>query len=871
MNVERKVRRFRIVCGFLIVFSLLFGKIYAVDGFYSLWDFIYMLRSGIIWKSELDSLVSAGFSIFAVIGNLLYLIRTIWLIKGKSLKTFEFISGLGFVLYTLSVYPGGQMVVGGVNFALVIIDYMGARWIEERDEMDRKYQEMKARERAEKEEMKRVRYFPGRYPIEFFRMIRKNAAYSKKGQMILASGCFLTAAFMYIMLTMYGLISQVHGEEDLIVGFGLARIFKQTGLLIALCSILMMTMIISYYIKDQGKANRILVILGMRSRTIYLMFGIVFTANIVLSGIAGIIFGGAASYIVRDIWQSALTNNGAVVSLASAISLKTVGLGLLGYLVIVVLSLGFNQENVLNLARSMNMNAEVQKEKRLNKYSLLLVIIGLIFCAISIRIYFSRSWAETMYIHMFTVLGLYLLIKGGTGIYLSVLEKHRDKYNRHLIARRPLYYRYAKSTWNIFYLSVLHLFTLAVFAVQLTGGYLKQNIGEMFPYDIVCTAYDADMEELDEIAQKHGAGAQVYPMLRITSIYGSDAMNKQWGTSGRPVQWPQGQHIAVSESTYRALKKAQGKEPAKLDLTGDEIHVVYQQDLSEKAHTIDWDTNRVHKMLRIGQPLMRYNPASYESIFPERIIKSEERDCMTGTFHQGMQDNLVVFSDQYFEEEYIRISEYNKEQWSQREAADSDEWKSYTYTHTANMTEGPTQLVCYEVPKQEYEGMLEDMSYLTEKHKFDRTWDSSILPFYGKQQMVVDAGAEIFFRKLVYLFIVILLAVMGLFQYYVKFESESRELSWQNSFLKKLGMREKDRKKALAGQMKIFAVLPLAIGTCGGIIFGGLIIKARLYTPHEILSFLIAGGIIYFIYIGIWVLWYLWIKRLIWRQAEWEK
>lgn len=871
MNVERKVRRFRIVCGFLIVFSMLFCKILVLDGFYSLWDFVYLMRDTSIWEGETASLVVLCFGIFAVIAILLYLIRTIWLIKGKSLKTFEFLPGVGFGFFVVSVIAGGQMYIGLVNIAFVIIDYMGSRWIEERDEMNRKYEEMKARERYEKEEKKRVRYFPGRYPEEFFRMIRKNASYNKKGQMILASGCFLTAAFMYIILTMYGLISQVHGEEDFLFGFGLARIFKQTGFLMALCSILMMTMIIGYYIKDQNKSNSLLVILGMRSRTIYLMFGIVFSANAFISGVAGILFGGAASYIIRDIWQSSLTNNGAVVNLASAISVRTIGLGILGYLVIVLLSLGFNQENVLNLARSMNMNTQVEKEKRGKKYNLILVILGLLLLAVSIRIYFSRSWAETMYIHIFTVLGVYLLIKGGTAICLNRLERHRDRYNRNLIANRPLYYRFQKSTWNLFYLSVLHLFILSMFGVQLAGGLLKQNIPEMFPYSIVCTAYDADMEDLDAIAKKHGAEASVYPMLRITSIYGSDAINKQWGPYLRPVQWPQGQHIAISESTYRALKEALGKTPEKLDLSDDEIHVVYQQDLSAKAHTIDWDTNRIHKMLRIGQPLMSYNTGIYEKIFPERIIKSEERDCLTGTFHQGMEDNLVVFNDQYFEEEYQRISTYNKEQWSLREAADIDEWRAYpSYSRPSNMTEGPTQLICWNVPEKEYEGMLKDMDYLTDKHAFDRDWDSAILPFYGKQQMIVDTGAEIFFRKLVYLFILILMTIMGLFQYYVKFESEARELNWQNNFLRKLGMRQNDRKKALAGQMKIFAVLPLAVGTLGGIIFGGLTVRARLYDSKEVLGFLIAGGIIYLVYVGVWVLWYFWIKRMIWRQAEWE-
>ena len=869
MNAERKARRFRVICGLVVFFSVLFCKINTDTGFRSLWDILYMIRDGMLrdgnWGVRLHWMVAFA----GLLANSLYFIRSIWLMRGRKMGFFEVLPGVGLILYVMSAGFALQPYAF-VGIMVLIFDYMGARWIEEREAINKAYEEQKARELAEKEEIKRVRHFPGRYPEEFFQMIRKNAVYGKKGQMILSAGCILISAFMYIMLTMYGLISQVHGEEDFALGFGLARIFRQTGLLMGLCSILMMTMIISHYIKDQKKSNRLLVILGMRSRTVYLMFGIVFAANVILSGIAGTVIGGAAAYLVRDIWQSGLTNNGVAVELASAISGKTIGMGILGYLVIVLLSLGFNQENVLNLARSMNMNAEVQKEKRGKKHALLLAVFGTLLWLISIRIYWSRSWAETMFIHILTVLGLYLLLVGGISIYLSRLEHRKDKYYRSLLAKRPLYYRCNKSTWNLFYLSVIHLFILAVFAIQLTGGLLHQNIARLYPYDIVCTAYDADMQELGEIAKEHDAKVQVYPMLRITSIYGSDAPNIQWG-GVRPIQWPQGQHIAVSESTYRALKEAQGKTPMKLNLTGDEIHVVYQQDLSAKAHTIDWDTNRIHKMLRIGQPMMNYVTADYEKVFPERKTKSEELDSLTGVFHEGMEDNLVVFNDVYFEKEYERISDYNRKQWSQREAADADDWNHYTYTHTANMTEGPTQLLCIDVPEKEYAGMLKDMDYLVEKHAFDSAWDSAILPFYGKQQMIVDTGAEIFFRKLVYLFIVVLLSIMGLFQYYVKFESEAGELKWQNQFLKKLGLREKERKAVLTGQMKIFAVLPLIIGTCGGILFGGLSVKARLYDAAALRSFLLTGAVVYLIYIGIWIIWYLWIKKLIWRQAEWEK
>lgn len=867
MKVEQEKRRFKIIAGFVIFFVLLFEKIWITDGQYSIWEIMFRISGGGFGKLGIPEILHLCLVIPALLTNVLYLIRSICLIMNKDNRFFEYLPPIGVGTYMIAIAVGLQFYFM-INISLCIVDFMVTRWLEERDAINAAYEKQKALEQAEKEERKRIRYFPGRYPQEFFRMIRKNYRYGKSGHMILSAGCFLTAACMYILLTMYSLITQVHGQEDIFSTNGLQHFFLQTGILVVVFAVLMMTMLVSYYIKDQKNMNRLLVILGMRSRTVYLMFALLFGVNMVIAGILGTAGGMAVSWVLRDIWQSGFSSSGAAVVLESAISFRTVIFGLLGYLLVIFLSLAFNQENILNLARSMDRNTEVQKEKRSGRYAGRLICIGVLILVCGIRLLFARSWTESLYIPMFTIIGILLLLMGGTKIYLSWLEKDTDRYNEKLFSRRPLYYRYWKSLWNLFYLSVLHFFVLAVFGVQLAGAVMKQNIADLYPYDIVCNVYDADVEELTGIAKEHNAEMAVYPMFRMTSVYGSDKP-AMWG-GPRPVQWPQGQHAAISESTYRQMKEALGKTPKDLDLSGNEMHVVYQQDVSVKARTIDWDTARIEKRLRIGQPLMRYNPADIDNVFPVWQIKSEERDILSGAYHQGMEENLIVFADEYFDKEFARIEAYNEKQWPLREEASYDDWKVYTYSHKANMTEGPTRLFCITVPSGEYEGMAADIEYLDERHQFDRVWDESIHSFYAKQQMLADTGAEILFRRLVFLFILMLLTIMGFFQYYVKFESEAKEISWQNQFLKKLGMREDERKRVIASQLKLFLILPLAVGLCGGIIFAGFTMRARLYEAGELLSYGGAAVIVYLVYIGFWMVWYLWMKRLIWRQAQWE-
>lgn len=869
MRIEKKTRRFQIVCGFLLFFSIFFMKLSTEWGWCSIWDVLFKMSDGTFFEQDTAMIISAGTMIFVILNNILYLIRSIWLFRRKVPHYMRYIM-LGFGVFTSYGAAQFGQFYATVSLAIIAVDFMGTRFIEEVDAANAAYKAQKAADKAEKERLKRIQHFPGKYPVEFFRMIRKNYVYGKRGQLILGAGCFLTSSFLYIMFTMYSMVGQVHGEEDLVTVNGLAQIFLQTGFLVILLSITMMVMLISYYIKDQKKANRLMVIMGMRSRTVYLMVAVTFGFNMILGGVTGIVCGIVISSIMRSVIQSGLLHTtGGEVVLSSAVSMKSVGIALLVYLLVVLIALFLDQDYVRGLIRTTDMNSEVQREKRIRRYIPLFILSGILFCFLEWKLYTIRGWAESMYIQFFGVVGILLLIMGVSAFYLNRLERNQDRYNRKIIVSRPFYYRYWNSTLNLFYMSMVHFFVLAVFGLQFIGALPKQNVEELYPYDIVCTAYDVEMEELSDIAEKHGVQEQAYPMVRMTSVYGSDKMNPDWA-GGRPIQWPQGQHIAISESTYRTLKEAIGKQPEELDLTGDEMHIVYQQDISVKANTIDWDTGRVDKRLRIGQPLTYYNTLQVDDIFPVWTVKSEERDVLTGAFHQGMQDNLIVFQDEYFNQQYDRISSYNKEQWSLRENATYNEWDLYTAYNPCNMTEGPTQLLCFTVPADEYEGMLTDLAYLEEKYYFDKMWDDTIHQFYGKQQMKIDAETEILFRRLVNLFVLLLLAIMGFFQYFVRYQSEVRELRWQNGFLKKLGMREKERKKALAGQMKLFAILPLVIGGGAGIVFSWLTVKARLYNSVEIQNYMAAGVVVYLVYILACIAWYFIMKRMIWRQAEWE-
>lgn len=860
MKYKQGAVRLHIIFGLLIFLSTFVEKFIVKEEYYFIWDIIIKLRDDRFVFDNLDIIVSLLMIIPVIFISIIYLIRSVWFIKHPNSGDLGFIPMLALLGYAMVLIITFQPYLL-TNIILLVVDYMAARWLEERDAFNAAYKEQKKRERAEKEEKKRVRYFPGKYPPEFFTIVKR--VLGNKGQIILSVSCFFSAASVYIMFAITGMVTQVYEKENILSRNGFC-------FLVFVLLLVLMTMIISYYIKELKRSIQLFAILGMRSSTIYLMFAIIFGFNVILSGIGGMVFGFGGASIIKVIWQNGLLQRGIVIVLDSLLAGKTARFGILVYLCTVLLGLGLNQTNLLSMAGSLDINEDLKQQKRSRKYALPCIGTGILLGSIGIRWYLSRSWAESIYIHVLSVLAILALLVGSTTLYLNRLEKNEDKYYRRLIAGRPLYYRFWKSIGSLFYLSVLHFLILAVFGIQLTGAFMKQNVVDLYPYDIVCTAYDADMGKLTELAGEYGAKKEVYPMFRMTSVYGSDNLNL-WVGGISEIQWPQGQHIAISESTYRMLKLAAGKQSEELKLSGNEMHVVYQQDLSAKAHTIDWDTARINKRLRIGQPLTYYNTHDIDNVFPVWKVKSEELDALTGVFHQGMGDNLIVFDDAYFEKEYQKIVSYNEKQWGLRENASYGEWRSYTESHPANMTEGPTKLICFTVPEKEYAGLLESMQYLEDKHAYDRMWEDNIRQFYGRQQMMIYTEAEVFFKRMVYFFVVLLLMVTELFHYYVKLEWEMKEVKWQNDFLKKLGMRDYERKKALMEQIKPFAILPMVIGMAGGLVFSALTAKARLYDAGELRMFIHTGFIVYLVYLIIWVCWCTLMAKWVWRRAEWEK
>ena len=56
--------------------------------------------------------------------------------------------------------------------------------------------------------------------------------------------------------------------------------------------------------------------------------------------------------------------------------------------------------------------------------------------------------------------------------------------------------------------------------------------------------------------------------------------------------------------------------------------------------------------------------------------------------------------------------------------------------HEDNLTDGPTNLILWDVPKEQYDDVVLALSFLEEDHPIDRLFDERVGNLYPKDQMI---------------------------------------------------------------------------------------------------------------------------------------
>ena len=714
------------------------------------------------------------------------LLRAVWLLagrKGRILSGIAYALGLlylcAFMVFNYYGYSGG-MIVG---MLLVFLDAMVGKYLDERQALREAEAALRAKEQAEKEEKKRREAFPGRYGSEFYRVIFKNFRANIRDFLLFLTGAVLT---MTVLLVIWGM-EQGCGGIRLLGASALqqqiASSLKQLLPVFMLLAVLMLSLIISGYLRTRMKNYSMYIALGIRNKTLIRIIGLEYGTCILTALAGGILLGLGTLKIIG------VTMSGKLLRILPA--------AMLCYLLVVLISTLVNY-HIFEFKNVLRYNRSAANEPVPRYGAGVMMGLGLFVMLGSVGLFARRGSGEDLYI----LAGLI----AGFGLFLYVL---------------PWRNRFRTNVRFLFLLTALQILLFGIFLPRLAAQGIPPE--KTPPYDYTAMVYDTDLPDLQGL--KKECTLQELPMLRATTPLGADVswLKKDY----RTVLWPQGQHIAVSESSYRKLCRQAGKTPQKLNLSedGHRVHIVMQQNAASEAHNLEWYSGGGGNLFRLGQPLVFYDRNQVTRTYIPHDA-TYERTNLVGALHAGNKENILVLSDSFFRSVYSK----------KREARDP----SASIPPSA-VKEGPDRLVLIRLKKDGAESRKDVelvLGRIQKRHSSDRQYDESIRTWYSVAKAEKNNGAALGFTRRMEEMTAVGLVLMVLFTFCIRYSLAGAEQRKEYRLLGTLGMNDREQEKLFSREARTYVVCSMGAALVLAAPFAALLPVLRMFRRSQSLLYL---------------------------------
>lgn len=707
---------------------------------------------------------------------------------------------------------------------LCVFDFVISQYFDQSDELIRADLERKERHKREEEERKRRLDFPGRYSSYFVKVILKNVKYHLRNYvMLVISGTFFML-FLFLIFALQYTFGSVHTEELLIMGDGLQKILLEAMWVGLVLNTVLMSLSFSYYMRNKMREENVFIILGIRGKTLTNIMILEYIGCLACSILIGLV-GGNMIYRIF------------AVALGKKLPVKASGLPL-GYYAIILLIFasaalvaGAVNAEVYNHMRWEQQGFFKKKSRLPGKWYVLWALFALGAICIALRAFASRNKGESiLYLFLF-LWGVYLLIRFVKGRVLRRVREGTD-YGR-VFHQIPYLNAFKKNTNKLFLLCLVCFFVMYLFAVEFAGlaAAPAPDSREEYPYDFVCLAPRSEERLFEQIEKMDSVELYHYPMLSATVALADNQSQSVLGTfssmlNGQFAKKILGQQVAVSESVYRKLKAYSGEQDAApLKLEGERIHIVYQEDISVSAHPLDWLYPEMGPYIDFGDGKGKYQD-----------VQSEERDMLFGMFEEGVEENIVVLSDEYFNSLYGRLTDEKA---------------------------GQSELYLINVEKSDYTAVKKSLKEFEARHQYNKYGTADFHYLYERQQKIKDLETERYLKKVIWLFVLFMVGACGVYLLFVKFGFELDEIAARYRFLDCMGMREKELKATLRREMLPFWGVPLIVGGLSSVVFTFLTFHIRMYERAAIAGYLKYAIAIWLLYWGLQVLAYMIIRKML--------
>lgn len=579
------------------------------------------------------------------------------------------------------------------------------------------------------------------------------------------------------LFVFYGIRSIIKSSiTDKVTAEALKTDFQIAVGIIAVITLMLMFYAMKCYIKLRIKDYSMFLVLGMKKKAVSLLLLFEYCIGCVISLILGIGVGRILLYIIQRLLVKYYPRYIQMHALGYQIY-KNVCLAsiLIMVLVFVILLIWLDGRSL-----GMLMAEDKQNEKRPASYMwIILAVIGIVLMIVGIILY-CGSDTQYLYAHGGLLMGLILAVVFGLALFLNLLKKCKNFYYRHMLDLNQLYSRYLNHMIILVLLIVVHFFSLSYLVVQTAELLPLDQYRSQYPYDVIWITEKDNKGYAKKLASTYNGTVTEVPMIRVSTYYGAN-------------------HIGISEKTYRKLSKSQA-----LNLKENQIAVriensdAKQEDIKDSAY---WE---VYSTLYAGKYFGKQDSDTLIDVKENEDIHFNIQSICTQTIvgkysTDGWHENIIVFSDEYFNKQWNAISLKND---------NASELELFTFPTTRR------EPVCQK---------LKQYNQKSSYHKMGKLQNN----LYITDQYLNGQKMRALFSMSSKIFLIIASILSGFFIMSLKTLTEFPALQKRYEFFKCMGMRENQLKWNTFFEIKILGRIAESVSLVTGILYVGAFIHKQ--------------------------------------------
>lgn len=579
------------------------------------------------------------------------------------------------------------------------------------------------------------------------------------------------------LFVFYGIRSIIKSSiTDKVTAEALKTDFQIAVGIIAVITLMLMFYAMKCYIKLRIKDYSMFLVLGMKKKAVSLLLLFEYCIGCVISLILGIGVGRILLYIIQRLLVKYYPRYIQMHALGYQIY-KNVCLAsiLIMVLVFVILLIWLDGRSL-----GMLMAEDKKNEKRPISYMwIILAVIGIVLMIVGIILY-CGSDTQYLYAHGGLLMGLILAVVFGLALFLNLLKKCKNFYYRHMLDLNQLYSRYLNHMIILVLLIVVHFFSLSYLVVQTAELLPLDQYRSQYPYDVIWITEKDNKGYAKKLASTYNGTVTEVPMIRVSTYYGAN-------------------HIGISEKTYRKLSKSQA-----LNLKENQIAVriensdAKQEDIKDSAY---WE---VYSTLYAGKYFGKQDSDTLIDVKENEDIHFNIQSICTQTIvgkysTDGWHENIIVFSDEYFNKQWNAISLKND---------NASELELFTFPTTRR------EPVCQK---------LKQYNQKSSYHKMGKLQNN----LYITDQYLNGQKMRALFSMSSKIFLIIASILSGFFIMSLKTLTEFPALQKRFEFFKCMGMRENQLKWNTFFEIKILGQIAESVSLVTGFLYVGAFIHKQ--------------------------------------------